>query len=141
VFAAACAESYLFEWVRDEVLKHDYRALETYFPPGTFRPITDKWKEVPKQLKAEGRIRDVPPLGGGTAWPDFGLLVEFRNGLLHARSSRPETAGLPEASLPRPSMQQLDDLASGWAVGVVRQLILELCSAAGTPPPEWLNHK
>jgi hypothetical protein len=34
LFAVCCAESYLFEWVRDEVLKGKYDELAKYFPPG-----------------------------------------------------------------------------------------------------------
>jgi len=33
VFAVACAECYLFEWVRDTVLNRDYRRLNQYFQP------------------------------------------------------------------------------------------------------------
>jgi hypothetical protein len=37
----AAAECYLLEWVRDDVLKHDYRELQKYFPDGAFRPVAD----------------------------------------------------------------------------------------------------
>lgn len=140
LFSVACAESYLIEWVRDEVLKHDYIALDRYFPPGDPQPIKDKWKVVSKQLKDHGLIHSVPNLGGGSAWGDFLRLIEFRNGLLHARASRPETPGLSATSLPVPSMDQLRSLSPGWACSVVRRLIQELNTAAGTNPPDWITH-
>jgi len=140
LFSVACAESYLLEWVRDQILKHDYSWLDRYFPPGKNRPIAEKWKDVPKQLKDHGLIHSVPNLGSGSAWGDFLRLVEFRNGLLHARASLPETSGLSASSLPVQSMDQLRSLLPGWASGVVRRLIQELNTAAGTNPPDWITH-
>ena len=139
VFAVASAECYLFEWVRDDVLKGDHRPLENYFPVKTARSIKDKWKAIPNELKAHGRIKESPNLGGGSAWLEFTDLVAFRNGLVHAQASRPETGGLPSDSLPVPSMHKLDELAPGWAAGVVRRLISELNTAAGTALPSWLK--
>ena len=140
LFSVACAESYLLEWARDQILKRDHPSLDRYFPPGNNRPIAEKWKDVPKQLKDHGLIHSVPNLGGGSAWGDFLRLVEFRNGLLHARASRPETPGLSASSLPVPSMDQLRSLSPGWACGVVSRLIQELNAAAGTNPPDWITH-
>lgn len=137
LFAVAAAESYLLEWVRDEVLQRDFHALDRYFPPGERRSITDKWKDISKQLHADGLIRSTPNLGGST-WQNFRTLVEFRNGLIHARASRPETTGLPEERMPLPTVTQLHSLHPGWAVQVVIQLIAELNSAAGTRLPTWL---
>lgn len=138
LFAVAAAESYFLEWVRDDVLNRNSADLDRFFPPGERRSITDKWREIPKALKIAGLISAVPNLGGGSAWGDFQLLVEFRNGLLHARSSRPETAGLPDASLPVPSLGQLQRLEAGWPTQVVCRLILDLHSGVGTSPPRWL---
>ncbi len=140
LFSVACAESYLLEWVRDDILKHDHPSLNRYFPPGANRPIGEKWRDVPKQLKDDALIHSVPNLGGGSAWGDFLILIEFRNGLLHARASRPETAGLSASSFPVPSMDQLRSLSAGWACGVVCRLIQELNTAAGTNPPDWITH-
>lgn len=140
LFSVACAESYLLEWVRDQILKYDYPSLDHYFSPSNKRPIIDKWKDVPKQLKANGLIHSVPNLGDVSAWGDFLRLVNFRNGLLHARASRPETPGLSDSSLPVPSMDQLRSLSPGWACGVVGRLIQELNTAAGTNSPDWITH-
>ena len=137
VFALATAESYLFEWVRDDVLKKDYIELDKYFPPGAFRRVKDRWKDVPKQLKDDGLITQSQNLGGRT-WKDFGELVQFRNGLLHGSASRPGNDKRPDENQPRPSIKDLNNLSSGWAVCVVQNLIEELHAAAGTTPPDWL---
>jgi hypothetical protein len=138
VFSVAAAETFLLEWVRDDVLMRDFRNLDSYFPPGEWSRITDRWKDIPNKLKASGLIKSVPNFGGNT-WADFLRLVKFRNGLLHAGASRPETAGLTKQQLPVPSMSELDALRPGSAVDVVARLISELTSAAGTAPPPWLK--
>ena len=51
LFAVAAAESYLLEWVRDDVLKCDFGRLDRYFIPGNRASIADKWRDIPKQLK------------------------------------------------------------------------------------------
>src|SRR5262245_61990872 len=50
LFAVRFAESYLLEWVRDEVVKRQFAALAEYFPPDDQRGVIDRWKEVPKLL-------------------------------------------------------------------------------------------
>jgi len=62
----------------------------------------------------------------------------MRNGLIHARSSRPETDPQPDKSKPLPSKGDLDQLPAGWAVRVVVALVKRLNQAAGTRPPIWL---
>jgi hypothetical protein len=136
LFAVTAAESFLVEWVRDDVLRR-FQDLDTYLPPGERRPITLKWKEIPKHLEAAGLIKSSPKLNGST-WADFRVLVEYRNGLVHARASRPAMAGLNQEQLPVPTMSQLETLAPGWAVRVVTKLIVDLCSAAGTAAPTWV---
>jgi hypothetical protein len=138
VMAACAAESYLLEWVRDSVLQRDFRSVENYFPPSDRRGILDKWKEVPKKLNREGLIPKAPDLGSAT-WVEFRRLVEFRNGLIHASSSRPETDNLPTASIPYPSKSDLDGLEAGWATRAVFHLIVELNTAAATRTPAWLT--
>jgi len=136
-FAVAAVESYLLEWVRDEVLSRDFRRLDEYFPPNERRPIADKWKLVPKKLVDDGLLAAAPDCSGAT-WRDFRILVDYRNGLIHARASRPETHGLTDDQLPMPSMLQLYELEPGWAVGVCERMICELHTAAGTVKPSWI---
>jgi len=106
VFAVYLVESYLFEWVRSTVLQGDRIAITRYFPPGVYRSVTDKWKEVLKALFEDGRIANVP-MFDHPYWHDFTKLVEYRNGLVHARASRPDsvpgtrsTSSLPGAREP-----------------------------------------
>ena len=138
-FSVTAAESYLFEWVRDEALKGDFARLDAYFPPDErrHRSITDKWKEITNTLVSHGRIPAAPSFTGKT-WQNFHRLVAFRNGLIHARVSRPQTDGLSESQLPFPTIEQLRTLEPGWAVGVVTALIRELHMATGTKEPDWL---
>ncbi len=132
-------ESYLFEWVRDDVLHLDFKKLVFYFPPGKHRPVLDKWKDIPKKLVTDGLISASPGLGGDT-WRSFGSLVrDYRNGLIHASVSRPESFGLPEDFQPKPSMLDLSNLPAGWALETITRLIVELNTAAGTQPPSWLT--
>jgi len=138
LFAVAAAESYLLEWVRDDILHKDFPRLEEYFKPGNFASIAKKWRDIPKQLKIDGLIVDAPNLGG-QSWQEFLRLIDFRNGLLHARASRPETAGLREEQMPLPTLDDLARLQAGWAVKVVSAIILELNGAAKTVPPDWLS--
>jgi len=138
VFAVCSAESYLFECVRDSVLQRNFNELNNYFPPGKKRPVTTKWNEIPKQLKDEGFIPSIPDLSG-QPWQDFAELVDYRNGLLHARASRPETNALPEESMPVPSKGLLDELDPGWATNVVRSLIIDLHNTVGSTLPDWLE--
>jgi len=138
LFAVCAAESYLLEWVRDDVLKRDFNQLEHYFPPGKQRPLADKWKEIPKQLYKDGHLGRTPNLGGAN-WQDFQTLISYRNGLVHARASRPETTGQSDGENPVPSKMTLDSLPAGWAVRVIVALVRDLHNAVGTPPPSWLD--
>jgi hypothetical protein len=137
VFAVCFAESYLFEWVRDDVLNRDFQKLNHYFPPGNPQPVTHKWKDVPRKLQSEDLIPATPELGQ-PYWENFNDLVKMRNGLIHARSSRPETTHLQEREKPHPSKGDLDNLPAGWATEVVVTLVKELHKAVGTSEPDWL---
>jgi hypothetical protein len=130
VFAVCFAESYLFEWIRDQVLdRSDFqklvRDLNQYFPPGKWQSITDKWKYIPKRLLSDGLVPAAPDLSQ-SYWEHFTKLVDMRHGLVHARSSRPETTRLPEREKPLPSKEDLDKLPAGWATQVVVTLVKEL---------------
>ncbi len=139
LFAVCAAESYLLEWTRDEALAGDFEELNTYFPPDARRGIGWKWKKVSEQLAEDGVIQGSPDFGGSVCWQEFQKLVKFRDGLVHARSSRPQTAGLPKVEVPVPSKSDLDKLPAGWAVKTVVALIEALHQAAGTPVPDWLK--
>jgi hypothetical protein len=129
LFAVCAAESYIFEWVRDTVLKNDFSVLPTYFPfpqSGERKPgVREKFKDIPKRLFEDRRINK--PLDcGAREWQDFVDLVDWRDGLVHARASRPEMSGQPEKERPVPSKGELDKLKPGWALAVVRTLLNKL---------------
>jgi hypothetical protein len=139
IFAVCTVESYLFEWVRDDVLNGKFRLLTHYFPVNQ-RPIgiTERWKQVINHLHEDGSIPGKPNFGEHY-WEEFIKLVDFRNGLVHGRASRPETAGLSEAELPEPTAEELLEKGHGWAVKVVREVIKKLHEAVGTIPPGWIT--
>ena len=137
LFAICAAESYILEWVRDEVLRRDFDKLRKYFPPGKRRGVRKKWKKIPKELYRDGQISNKPNWGG-TEWQNFEELVNYRDGLVHARASRPETSSLSDDEKPLPSKTDLDRMLPGWAVQRIATLIRYLHGAVGTSAPDWL---
>jgi hypothetical protein len=139
LFAVCFVESYLFEWVRDEVLNREFNELTQYFPDKDRRGIRKRWKEVIKNLEQDKKILKAPSFGNSD-WNDFVELVKYRDGLVHAGASRPETnSPISQAyASPEPSKTGLGQLQAGWAVSVVVALLRHLHDAIGTPAPEWL---
>jgi len=137
VFAVCFAESYLVEWVRDQVLNQDLGRLSEFFPPGERRGVAEKWKDVPKALLDASLIKAVPDLGQ-LYWREWLKLVDMRNGLVHAKASRPHTGSQKSGDGPYPPKGDLDKLEPGWAARVVVKLVRELHSAVGIPTPVWL---
>lgn len=140
VFAVCFAESYLVEWVRIDALKgQNIDRVADYFPLADRNlGIDERWKKVPKNLRAEGVIAGCPDYERSACWPDFLLLLKYRNGLVHGRASRPDTEGLDERIRPLPAPGDLNTLPQGWPTRVVVALVRELHASAGTRPPEWL---
>jgi hypothetical protein len=132
VFCVCFAESYLYEWVLGDVLGRDLTKLPTYFPENRRRGIYDKWKDIPKQLKGEGLIAAVPDASDAHG-RDWRRLTEYRDGLIHAVASKPQGGGF----MPKPTKTELDQLAPGWAFGVVVEHVRRLNTAAGTKLPAW----
>ena len=137
IFAVCCVESYLLEWVRDVVLQRDFGELVEYFPTDNRDGIRDRWKRVIKQLAEENRIAQGQDLGGNV-WEEFRLLVEYRDGLVHGNSSRPESSSQLDDRQPTPSPDALDGLKPGWASNVVHGLVHDLHDTIDTPAPSWL---
>ena len=135
IFAVCAVESYLVEWARDQVLGGKLKRLARYLPSDDRRGIWQRWKEVPKSLKADGLIRDTQDLSG-MLWTEFTELIELRDGLVHARASRPD-AGRGTADRPRPSHDDWGRLKHGWAATTIAGSIQELNRAAGTAAPTW----
>ncbi len=137
VFAVCFTESYLFEWVRDEIPGLRIDELSESFPDQNRRGIRERWKEVIKALQVKNRIRQVPSFEG-SYWPAFVRLIDYRDGLVHAGASRPEIDAQRTIRRPLPSLTDLDQLAAGWAVQVVVTVVKQLHQAVGTNPPAWL---
>ena len=137
VFAVNFAESYIVEWVRDDVLHRDFQRFRTCFPANVKYSAYNKWKEIPKLLRDNGLIPRVPDLNQSYR-EEFRKLVDYRDGLVHAAASRPETSSLPVTEKPVPPKSLLDQLEPGWAVKVVLELARQLHKAVGTTPPPWL---
>jgi hypothetical protein len=141
LFAVCAAESYVFEWVRDTVLNRDFEKLKKYFPPippGKKRGVLEKLRDIPKDLAADDLV-PAPLDCGAQEWSDFREAVEYRDGLVHAAASRPETDDQPESEKPVPAMDVLDALPPGWAVERVRVILRKLHSDTKTPLPDWLS--
>jgi hypothetical protein len=137
VFAVCFVESYLFEWVRDEALKRDFQQVRDYLPADDRRGIPRRWKEVVKQLGENGSVRATPDFGL-PYWEDFQKLIKYRDGLVHASASRPESAGVPDEERPMPPRDDLNTMPPGWPVRIVRELVTRLHATVGTAPPDWL---
>jgi hypothetical protein len=138
ILHAVCfVESYLFEWVRDDILQREFGGLDKYFPADDRRGIRERWKEVLKSLLDDHLLPTLPSFTD-PGWVDFITLVTYRDGLVHVKASRPDTATLAEEQRPVPDLSTLDRLMPGWPVRTVVALVRNLHVAAGAAPPAWL---
>ena len=136
LFAVCAVESYLVEWVRDQVLKKDLKHLGSYFPPNQRIGIVDRWKKVIDHLHKDSTIPRKPSYGE-SYWKDFTDLVDLRNGLVHGIASKPER--VTEEEKPKLTAVQLQEIHPGWAVKVAANVIRKLHDAVGTSPPKWIS--
>lgn len=96
-----------------------------------------------KALECNGLIAKAPEFSG-QVWQDFGVLVDYRDGLVHARASRPEFDSYPsqeeaKKAKPKPVPGELEKMPRGWALRRVVVLVENLHKAVDTPPPVWLQ--
>lgn len=138
LFAVCFTDSYMVEWVRDEVLKRDFKRFIKYFPLRMKMPVYDKWMNVPKELHRDGLIVEAPDWSDQT-WNNWLTLIEYRDGLVHAVSSLPETSSQQNDEKPKPSKTDLDQMEAGWPVKVIVALVRQLHKAVGTLPPAWIE--
>jgi|GEM_PF-1503401 hypothetical protein len=144
VFAVCFIESYLFEWVRDDVLCRNYPEIEQYFDHRNVKGqpirlgITERWKTVMKKLSEAKKISASMPLDK-PAWQEFQLLVRYRDGLVHGVASRPEKDDLPADARPIPTVEQLQSIPAGWPTQVAINLVIQLHKFHSTTPPSDLG--
>ena len=137
-FFPSVAESYLVEWVRDQVLNRDFERMGTYFSPGGRRGVTEKWKDVPRQLEKDGELSGTPDLGK-QFWEDWLQLIRYRDGLIHARASLPDGSEVSPDDAPFPTGKDLADLEPGWAIATTLRMVSQFHDAAGMKLPDWLE--
>ena len=141
IFATCFAESYLFEWVRDECLGRDYERVLEYFPLDKRRPLADRWKAVTLALFNDGLLSRRPDFSD-RGWTEFLRLLRVRNGLIHGSASRPEVPAAPsylESQQPVPTLKELALLGSGWATSTAAGQARRLHQLIGRAPPHWLE--
>ncbi len=139
IFATCFAESYIFEWARRLL---QIEEINDYFPPlrrfqddpRYRRTLKDKWKYIPSELHQAGKISVDPDLD----LSEFGILLKYRHGLIHAAASRPARDSEPEATKPFPTKGMLKELKPGWAVTIVAKLVIDLHQAIGTEVPGYI---
>lgn len=108
-----------------------------FFLPGNPRSITEKWKQVPKDLLSAGFIAGIQDLR-----PNMGELRQTGSipAWATARSSQSSADSWTSGqSMPVPTMGELHGLPPGWCVPAISTLVHELNAAAGTPAPSWLT--
>jgi hypothetical protein len=135
VFAVCFVESYLFEWVGDDLLQADLERTKDYFPINDKKGIKQRWKDVIKKLVEDGLIEKSPDFKQ-KYWQEFHNLVDFRDGLVHANASRPDSGQIENNMGPIPAAHILNNLEPGWPTKTVMELVSQLHDAVGTPPPQ-----
>lgn len=136
IFAMCFAESYIFEWVRGIV---PIDQMNNYFPPDKLLSVMAKWAKIPSNLFKNGKIPTDPRLDLSS----LDSLRNCRNGLVHARASRPAKSGQPEGEKPFPTkdiLREEDPSRPGWAVKIVVDLVSKLHQAVGTSPPDYIEY-
>lgn len=136
IFAVACAESYLTEWVLEHA---GMQGLCKHLPNDDKRGIRQRWKEAATAMEEAGSTAGAPIFGRSVGWGQFSKMIDCRDGLLHARSSRPYQQSHSPRERMVPTVEQLDGVSPGAARDAVASIIEELCRAAGTTPPDWLQ--
>jgi hypothetical protein len=103
--------------------------LEKYLKQkgGLIKSVKEKWTTLTKLHK------DKNPL-----WSEFIRLLDFRNAIIHAGVSLPQSNVKSEWREKFVSQKDLDELKSGWAVNVVYRLALHLHHSTGVSVPNWL---
>ena len=159
IFSVCFVESYLVEWLRKEVFinieiithyslikqkknifKEVFKDIEIilqYAPIYQRVGITEKLKNVLKDLYSKNLIPKEPDFKQ-IYWDEMIKLVKFRDGLIHAVASLPDSGSSSNKNKPIPSPKELSSLSPGWAAKTAINLVKKLHEFAGTSPPEWV---
>ncbi len=140
IFSVCFLESYIFEWVRNI----DIGIINNYFPAQSRyqgdtryrRTLKNKWKGIPKELFGEGKLTCEPSLN----LSELGILIKYRDGLVHAAASRPSTDVQAPNEKPVPPIDELKKLSSGWALSIAVELVKKLHNDLGTDPPDYFEN-
>jgi len=139
LFAVCFSESYIIEWVRDEIFAGNIKGFVEKFASGRkFGGAYQIWTVILEKLKKEKLIPETVDLTAEPCWTEFRNLRYYRNELVHGAASLPEgnTLNYGKERLLPPS--ELSKLKPCWAIGVTIELVKCLHKAVGTSPPEWL---
>lgn len=137
VNAICFLESYLYEWVRDEVLKGEVSQLSRYFDRES--NLAKRWKKVTQNLLDDGKIERRQSFTE-VVWQEFNLVYDLRHWLCHGVASKPLRSDEIVSAQKRESGSNPDAKCrdvfknrakNGWALGVVTKLVEELHFAAG----------
>ncbi len=139
IFATCFAESYIFEWARQNL---QIEEINDYFPPAPRfkndpryrRTLKEKWNQIPIELYEADKITVEPKLDIS----ELETLLKYRHGLVHASASRPASSSQPKKTKPFPSKDMLKKLQPGWAATIVAKLVINLHQSIGTSVPSYV---
>jgi hypothetical protein len=135
IFAVSFIESYLVEWLRDDIFK-DIRLISKYAPIRKRIGITKKLKNILSDLYSRELIPNEPNFGEHY-WQEWTDLVKYRHGLTHGVASLPDSDSVEKADRPKPSPDELANLPHGWASKTIINLVFKMHEFARTSIPDW----
>jgi hypothetical protein len=137
ILSVCFAETYLYEFVRDTFIQQPNEIYE-FFPIDDRRGVYDRWRDVSNKLLEDKKLVRRPDYGAphGTQWC---RLLDFRDGLVHANASRPESGDYDLPLPPEPRIQDLRELPKGWAIDTAVERVVRLHQASKQPIPSWIR--
>lgn len=135
IFAVFFIESYLVEWLRDDIFK-DVRTISKYAHIKEHIGITEKLKKVLKDLYVKELIPNEPNFKE-PYWQESTDLVKYRDGLTHGVAGLPDSDSVRKDDRSTPSPDELANLPHGWASKIAINLVFKMHEFARTPLPDW----